>query len=515
MKISEKVPLNHILFLCLMVFLSFFVSLGNVPLFDLDEGAFSEATREMLLNGDYITTYLNGDLRFDKPILIYWCQAISVTLFGLNEFALRLPSALSATIWVMAIYMFTRQFLDIRRAFFAAFFMMVSIQVTVIAKAAIADALLNMCLALTMFGIYRYFFFRTKKYIYFAYLFMGLGVLTKGPVAILIPFAVSLCFFAIKKELRIWMGAVMNPIGLMIFLLIAAPWYIAEYIAQGHAFIDGFIFNHNINRFKTSFEGHGGSILYYIPIVLGGVLPNTTLCLKALSQVKNLIKDEMPLFSLIWFFFVFFFFSLSGTKLPHYVIYGYTPMFILMAMCIDKVKNDFLLFLPPLLLVIILFFLPEIFGNVEALIKDEFARIVMSESIHYFDVSYRFILGIAIIGFLALSFYKKLNRPVKLILSGLMIVAIVNLKVLPIVARVQQVPIKEAAMIAKEEDYDVVMWNLNTPSFIVYQGKLVQKRKPKDGDIVLTKVNKLSKIEDYRVIYQKNGIVMVEVIRAK
>src|SRR4051794_41411660 len=74
--------------------------LGGVPLFDVDEGAFSEATREMLASGDWGHTTLNGAARFDKPIGVYWLQAASVHAFGLNEFALRLPSALS--IWAMA-----------------------------------------------------------------------------------------------------------------------------------------------------------------------------------------------------------------------------------------------------------------------------------------------------------------------------------------------------------------------------------------------------------------------------
>src|SRR4051812_4569086 len=75
--------------------------LGGTPLFDVDEGAFSEATREMLASGDWLHTTLNGAPRFDKPIGVYWLQALSVSLFGLGEFALRLPSVLAC--WAMAL----------------------------------------------------------------------------------------------------------------------------------------------------------------------------------------------------------------------------------------------------------------------------------------------------------------------------------------------------------------------------------------------------------------------------
>jgi len=66
-----------------LLFFSFFAPLGVVALFNLDEGAFGEATREMVASGNYLTTYLNGELRFDKPILIYWFQSLSVRFLGL------------------------------------------------------------------------------------------------------------------------------------------------------------------------------------------------------------------------------------------------------------------------------------------------------------------------------------------------------------------------------------------------------------------------------------------------
>lgn len=82
--------------------------LGDVPLFDVDEGAFSEATRELLASGDWGHTTLNGEPRWDKPILTYWLQALSVRAFGLGEFALRLPSVLAAWGWAVAVALFAR-----------------------------------------------------------------------------------------------------------------------------------------------------------------------------------------------------------------------------------------------------------------------------------------------------------------------------------------------------------------------------------------------------------------------
>ena len=86
------------LLILLLITVSFFVNLGGWPLFDVDEGAFSAATKHLVDSGDYVTPYLYGEPRFDKPILIYWLQGISISAFGFNEFALRLPSALSLSL---------------------------------------------------------------------------------------------------------------------------------------------------------------------------------------------------------------------------------------------------------------------------------------------------------------------------------------------------------------------------------------------------------------------------------
>lgn len=86
----------YLLFLAAIVLFSLFAGLGSVPLFDEDEGAYSEVAREMIVSGDFVTPRLNGETFFHKPPMIYWAQAASVGLFGLNEFALRLPCALAS-----------------------------------------------------------------------------------------------------------------------------------------------------------------------------------------------------------------------------------------------------------------------------------------------------------------------------------------------------------------------------------------------------------------------------------
>src|SRR3982750_4784085 len=114
---------------------SFFWMLGAAPLFDVDEGAFSEATLEMFQRGDFLSTYLNGEPRYDKPILIYWLQAASVSVLGVSELAFRLPSAVCAAVWVALTFAFARRYFGAERALLAAGVMGTSLGVFIIGRA--------------------------------------------------------------------------------------------------------------------------------------------------------------------------------------------------------------------------------------------------------------------------------------------------------------------------------------------------------------------------------------------
>lgn len=499
----------HIFLLFGLMLLALFFPLSITPLFDLDEGAFSEATREMLVGKDYITTYLNGELRFDKPILIYWLQLVSIKVFGLNEFSVRFPSAIAGAFWVFVVYFFAKRNFNERVAFFTAIFMISSLQINIIAKASIADALLNLFIALSMFSIYDYFKTREKKFLYFTFIWIALGVLTKGPVAILIPFMVSLLFFSINREFKEWLKVIFNPIGILLFLLIAMPWYIAEYLAQKQAFIDGFFLKHNINRFSSPMEKHNGTIFYFIPVLLIGLMPFTYFFIKSFKNLKSYFKEPLKLYLLIWFSFVFLFFSFSGTKLPHYIIYGYTPIFILGALSLKEGFSKEWIIFPTLFLISILFFLPEIATYFQADIKDELAQVLIKEVYSIFNNHYKLFLGVMAILLFILLFRKKEET---ILVTAVIFIFTINYLIIPSYGQLMQQPIKEAGFLAKEKKYkDIVMYKVNTPSFNFYYEGLVLKREPIKGDIVFTKVPKLKKFKSYSILYKKRGFALIRV----
>jgi len=492
------------IFLFLAILINFYLTLTITPLFNLDEGAFSEATREMFLNHNFITTYLNGHLRFAKPILIYWLQALSTIIFGFNTFALRLPSAIAATLWAIGIYFFTKKLYGEKKAIFASFFMVSALQIGIVAKAAIADSLLNMCIAFSMFSLYIYLKKEKEKYLLFSFAFIALGFLTKGPVAILIPLATYFIYALIHKNFKKFLKDVFNIKGLIIFSVIALPWYIAEYHQEGMKFIKGFFFKQNIKRFDTSFQDHKGSIFYYIPVVLIGLLPWTSLILKYLAKIKELIKDDFVLFGSIWFFFVFLFFSFSGTKLPHYVIYGYTPMFIFMALIFDKIKSEFLLSLPFILFVAALLILPFFLkANIEHF--NEFTKMAILTLYPFFNKIY-----FGALGFILVISIMNYGKELKSLILGFSMIFILNYLGW-MYAHVRAIPVKEAALYVKKHHIKkVVMYHLNTPSFDVYAQMLVQQRYPKVGEIVITRVTDLKKF-NYDLLFKKGIIALIKV----
>jgi len=496
--------------LAILILASFFLGLGSAPLFDVDEGAFSEATREMMISKNYLTTWLNGAPRFDKPILIYWMQLASVRCFGLSEFAFRFPSALGGTVWAASIFLFVRKEIGNRQAFLASALMVLSLQVMVIAKAAIADGVLNCFLAITMFGLFRHYKTGSKQALYLAFAAAGFGMLTKGPIAIIIPFAVTFLFSLQEKSLKSWLGMMFNPRGIVLFLAIALPWYWLEYRDQGMAFVEGFFFKHNISRFNSSFEGHSGSLFYYIPVIILGLMPFTGLFFSALFNLKALLTDRLNRFLFIWFGFVFLFFSLSGTKLPHYMIYGYTPLFILMARALPMSRHQKSMAILPLLLLAVLACLPLLLQTALQQIDDPYILAILQGAVELTGQPHAVIVMFAILGVSAIQFLPRCSTEWKLIATGLVFSLLINLYLMPLAGKLMQEPVKEAALMAKEKGYKIVMWKTYNPSFLVYSGSFVEKRTPEPGDIVLTTVKELDTFTHPAILYSKNGIVLAK-----
>ena len=492
------------------VIASFFLCLGTAPLFDVDEGAFSQATMEMFQRGDFLSTYLNGIPRYDKPILVYWLQAASVLVLGPNEWAFRLPSAICATLWCWLIFLFTRNQYNASAGLTAAACAATSVGVFVIGRAATADALLNLLIAASMFSAWLYLQRGERQWLYGLFATMALGALAKGPVAILVPGAVTLLFCLFRKTFKVWLRMVFDWRGIALFLLIAAPWYAVILYREGWAFVEGFIMKHNVQRFSQPLQSHGGSLVYYFPVVLVAFLPHTGLFLRTLLKLRSMWKDDLQCFLLLWFAFVFVFFSLSGTKLPHYVLYGMSGMFVLIGLQATQAPSRWWLAVPVALFFAFLLALPWALDTAAAKSPDAYYEMTLADAASRLGTTYYVLVAAAGIVLLWLIAMPRIDAAHKLAAAGALSVAISAAFVVPAAGAVQD-PIKRAAEIAREGQYDVVMWGINVPSFSVYYGRPAAIRTPRTGDVVITRSRRLGELPAYDTVYLRNGVALVRI----
>jgi len=499
--------------------LGFYWMLGSVPLYDLDEGAFTEATREMLASGNYITPTMDGEPRFDKPVLIYWLQAASMKLLGLNELALRLPSALAATGWLLALWFFVRRHpdSDLATATVAALVMALTLEVSIIAKAATADAVLNLFLALSFFDIYRWYLRPERGTLLRVYLWLGLGFLTKGPVAILFPVLVSFLFFLSVRSLQDWLRAVRFPWGWVLLLAVVLPWHITIYLDTGPGFFENFFLRHNLGRFGTAMHGHQGFFGYYLVVLPLIILPFTGWFLRLLPALRWTWADPLDRFLWLWFTAVFIFFSFSGTKLPHYVLYGATPLFVLMARHRELLVNRWLAFVPPVLFFLLLLLLPELLESAVGWTQRPHQLAMFELGRTVLDTPYRIAVVLGLILVSAVALWQRLPPWQGLLLVGVIQTAVVSGVLVPRVMEVLQGSVKEAALLARTLDLPTVAYRTNMPSFSLYRQAITPARPPTSGDLVFVRVDKLNRLTqqypnlEQEVVFRRGAVALLKV----
>jgi 4-amino-4-deoxy-L-arabinose transferase-like glycosyltransferase len=475
--------------------------LGGAPLFDVDEGAFSEATREMLESGDWLHTTLNGEPRFDKPIGVYWLQALSASAFGETAFAFRLPSALSAWLWALSLACFALPRLGREAAVSAGVMLLTSLGVVFIGRAATADALLNLLLCLTALDAWRWLEGGRALHLRRAYAWMGLGLLVKGPVAVLVPGAAALIWLGAslpwRQALR-RVGAALADLWAWLLLLgIAVPWYAYALHRHGQAFIDGFFIRHNLARYSSPLEQHGGSLGYYFVVLPLLLLPWAPLLASLARQGGALWREPVARFLIIWAVFVLAFFSLSGTKLPHYALYGASPLVLLMARALAHAggRQRAALGVSLLLLLALLCGSALSLGTWAPKVANPLYQALLAGQHASLGMAWSAALGA--LGVLVLMTQLSDARWTLAHRSGAaaLLVTLVSLSsALPWWGDVLQGPIRRAAEVARSRVEPAVQWGLHQPSFAVYRGQATPRRPPRDGELALVRLDQLPQL---------------------
>lgn len=490
--------------LLLAVLLAFFLNSASLPLTDVDEGAFSEATREMLARGNLVSPTLDGEPRHDKPILIYWAQAASVSLLGQSPFAYRLPSLLAALAWLAVLYRFCARRLDRPTAAVAALTMALSLLVGIIARAAIADALFNLCLCLTLFALFDYLEGqrlavdpeKAGKMLRRVYAAAGLGFLVKGPFAVLLPLLVGF-LLAPRAAWR----ACLYPAGWGIFLAIVLPWHGLVYLDQGTAFFRGFYLKHNVDRYASTFEGHGGHLWYYVavlPVVLlpfGGALvaPATRLREIFRASAASDARAVLERFLWLWFAVVLVFFSVSRTQLPHYLLYGCTPLFMLLAMHRERLAGWRLAYLPAAAFAVVVAALPQLAG-LAAGRADPYTAGLLGELQVQLAGLPAGLLYLPLAACLLLALWRRLPAWQGLLLFGFVQALVLQGALLPAVLEATQGPVERLALRARGETAPIVAWGVHLPSFSVQRQAATPRRLPQPGEFAFTRADRLPEL---------------------
>lgn len=494
-----------------IVWLMSFVQLARLPLFDVDEGAFAEATIEMFQRHDFVSPFLNGLPRYDKPILVYWLQAASVRALGPSEFALRLPSLLCGIGWVLITGLFTRRAFGPRAGWLAAGILGLSLGVVTISGAATADALLNLLIAASMFAAWRYLDSGGRRWLDVVCVTAALGFLTKGPVAVAIPLIVTGAFSLARGRFAWWCRQAFAPRSVALFSAIALPWYGVMVHRQGWAFLAGFFGHHNAERFLSPLQGHDGNLLYYLPYTLAATLPFTGLLFPVLWRLRAIWNQDVECFLLLWFVTVLVLCSLSATKLPHYILYGATGLFVLMAVHADGLRSRAAALAGPFLLLAGLLVLPKVLTGLASRTEDIYLRVVLQSAAVHAPADYFLIIsiGLVIVGWMVVD--RRIGLRESMVASGAAAVVVVQALAGPMVAAAQQTPLKESAAIARQRHETIVTWGLNAPTFSFYYGRPVENREPRAGEIVVTTLRSWPELSRRSALplYSKAGIILI------
>ena len=279
---------------------------------------------------------LNGRPYLEKPILFFWLLSASFNIFGQNEMAARLPSALSATFLILSLlflsYFLTKKAVSNQGALFArSTLVLLSCPLfLLVARACLTDMLLTLFIWLSMM-----FFFlfiekgHVKRLMLLSWLFLALGFLTKGPVAVAICIPVFFIYSLLLRDFH-WLRPVNLFIGVAIFLFINLPWYLAIYGRMGQSFIETFFLTQNLERFSRTLLGHGGGPFFYVAVLGVGMFPFSVFIPKVLKRDFLILKkafsnkdikagDRFYLFCFIASVWTFLILTVSATKQINYI----------------------------------------------------------------------------------------------------------------------------------------------------------------------------------------------------
>lgn len=524
--------------------------LGGVHLFDWDEINFAEISREMLVTGEYLRPSISYMPFWEKPPLFFWIQAASLSVFGIGEYAARLPNAVLGIFSLLVIYTIGKKVHDARFGFLWAGVYFGSVLPFLYCKSGIIDPLFNL---LIFSGLFLFILGTWKRaemqitrknsaagmLIVLSGLLIGLAMLAKGQAGYLI---MVLTLFAYWVSRRLLMVISIGHFVLfsLVAVLVTASWYGVETLRNGPWFVTEFV-RYQIRLFSTPDAGHGGFPGYHVVVLLIGVFPASVFAIRAFGRLPSapeLHQKDMIRWMKVLFWVVLILFSIVKSKIVHYSSLCYFPLTYLAAVVIMHLINGKLLMTRWMTVLLTsigglfvtatlaLPFLGRRASVLAPLFNDPFARENLEAAVSW--PPYTFLPGLFFILVLALFFRyrgKHWKTAFSILFGGTAV--FVMLSLIAFIGRIegysQRAAIEFFEEVADKTDSYQTVYGYKSYAHLFY-GKRHPARQPEvtfqnehllygniDKDVyIATKVQKaddLRDLPDIKELYAKNGFV--------
>jgi len=324
---------------------AFFFQLGAMPFVGPDEPRYAEIAREMLVSGDYITPRLCGALMLEKPVLLYWMQTASYRLLGVSEIAARLPSAAAALLCVIFVYFAIGSTVSRRLALIVSSVLCTSAFFVAFGRVGTVDMVFTsgVCVAITCYYLMAWREGRVRTwYCLLGSAAMGAAVLAKGLTGIVLVAPVCIICFAMTRQPRkLRLREIILPV--LVFAAVVCSWYLPVTVENGTAFLQEFIVNHHFKRFLSNRYSHPQPFWFFVGIIPLSIVPWTFFLLPAAArlirskQEANVPRQHLLRLAWIWLLFPTTFFSLSGSKLPGYILPALPALAIIVGIELEEI----------------------------------------------------------------------------------------------------------------------------------------------------------------------------------
>lgn len=430
MKALLAKPYGIPLLLALLGIIFFIPQLGAVHLFDWDEINFAESSREMLLSKNFFQVQVNFEPFMEKPPLFFWLQALSMSVFGVNEFAARFPNAIFGIIALITLFKIGKELYNERFGLVWSLIYFASFLPQLYYKSGIIDPIFNLFIFVSIYYLIKlinsYPSGGRSKYAILSGLFIGLAVITKGPVGLLLLMLTFGVFWIMSRFRKV---ASIKNVFLFVITIIATTslWYGYEIVQNGPWFLIEFI-KYQIELFSQPVAGHQQPFFYHFLVVLIGCFPLSIFALPRLfkQQEEDALYFEKWMKILFWVVMILF--TIVSTKIVHYSSMAYLPLSFIAARYFynletEKIKKWVLYtvgafgFIFSLLLIALPILLDNRDKYLVPLNDDPFVLSQLSANVHF--SGWEFLIGVVYCASIVLALYLLHQR--KLMKSLLML----------------------------------------------------------------------------------------------